>query len=66
VRADNLRVFLKNFPCARLLDEEDICAWVSRFDRNVDGGLSFSDLVSSLQTMTNYVRGESTVPQNLQ
>ena len=47
---------MKNFDCGRQLGEEDIAAWISRFDRDVDGGLTFGDLVSALQTMTNYVR----------
>ena len=65
VTADNLRVFLKNFTCARLLNEDDIKAWVSRFDRNVDGKMSFSDLVGALQTMTNFVRQNTPIPEHL-
>ena len=28
--------------------------WIRRFDKDVDGGLKFVDLVNALQTMTNY------------
>lgn len=48
VTSDNLRVFLRSFPISRHLQEEDISAWISRFDRNVDGGLTFSDMAAAL------------------
>ena len=54
VNADNLRLFLRRFECSKTLDESDIRAWISRYDRDVDGGLDFVDLVNALQTMTNY------------
>ena len=54
MNADNLRLFLRRFECSKTLDESDIRAWISRYDRDVDGGLDFVDLVNALQTMTNY------------
>ena len=54
VNADNLRLFLRGFECSKALDESDISTWIARFDRDVDGGLDFVDLVNALQTMTNY------------
>ncbi len=59
-------MFLKNFECARVLSEEDLAAWIRRFDKNVDGGLTFGDLVGALQTMTNYVRKDGVLSPSKQ
>jgi hypothetical protein len=48
------------------LGEEDIAAWISRFDKNVDGGLTFGDVVGALQTMTNYVRKDGVLSPSKQ
>lgn len=56
ITSDNLRTFLLNFECAANLQDEDIKNWIRRFDRDCDGGLLFADLVTALQTMTNYAR----------
>ena len=48
VNMDNLRLFLANFECAQDLDERDLSNWIRRYDTDVDGGLSFIDLVNSL------------------
>ena len=54
INSDNLRVFLSQFACANDVEHEDIQNWVRRYDKDVDGGLKFVDLVNALQTMTNY------------
>lgn len=54
INADNLRVFLSKFDCAAEVEHTDIVNWIRRFDKDVDGGLKFVDLVNALQTMTNY------------
>ena len=54
INADNLRVFLSKFTCAAELEHTDIVNWIRRFDKDVDGGLKFVDLVNALQTLTNY------------
>ena len=54
INADNLRVFLGHHECASEVTHEDIVAWIRRYDKDVDGGLKFVDLVNALQTMTNY------------
>lgn len=54
LNADNLRVFLAQFECAQEIEHEDIVNWIKRFDKDVDGGLNFVDVVSALQTLTNY------------
>ena len=54
VNSDNLRVFLARFSCAAELEHTDIVNWIRRFDKDVDGGLKFVDLVNAMQTLTNY------------
>ena len=54
INADNLRVFLSHHECAAEVEYTDIINWIRRFDKDVDGGLQFVDLVNALQTMTNY------------
>ena len=54
INSDNLRVFLAEHTCASELHHEDIVNYIRRFDRDVDGGLKFIDLVNALQTMTNF------------
>ena len=54
INSDNLRVFLSAFDCAAEIEHNDIVNWIRRFDKDVDGGLKFVDLVNALQTMTNY------------
>ena len=71
VNADNLRLFLRKFECSKALDESDISSWISRFDRDVDGGLDFVDVVNAMQTMTNYQpkvvqRANGTAPVQLE
>ena len=71
MNADNLRLFLRSFECSKSLDESDISCWIARYDRDVDGGLDFVDLVNALQTMTNYQpkvvqRANGTAPVQLE
>ena len=54
VNADNLRVFLKNFDFCADLQEEDICNWIRRYDRDVDMRLDFSDFVKAMGPFCNY------------
>ena len=54
INADNLRVFLAQHDCACEIEHTDITTWIRRFDKDVDGGLKFVDLVTAMQTMTNY------------
>jgi len=54
INADNLRVFLSQHECASELQHEDIVSYIRRYDKDVDGGLKFVDLVNALQTMTNF------------
>ena len=54
LNADNLRIFLAKFECSSELEHSDITNWIKRFDRDVDGGLNFVDVVNALQTLTNY------------
>ena len=54
INCDNLRVFLSKFACAAEIEHVDIVNWIKRYDKDVDGGLKFVDLVNALQTMTNY------------
>ena len=54
INSDNLRVFLAAHDCAAEIEHTDIVNWIRRFDKDVDGGLKFVDLVNALQTMTNY------------
>ena len=54
INADNLRVFLSHYESAAEVEHTDIVNWIRRFDKDVDGGLQFVDLVNALQTMTNY------------
>ena len=54
VNSDNLRVFLSQHECAQELEHSDIVNYIKRYDKDVDGGLKFVDLVNALQTMTNY------------
>ena len=54
INSDNLRVFLSAHDCAAEIEHTDIVNWIRRFDKDVDGGLKFVDLVNALQTMTNY------------
>jgi len=54
VNSDNMRVFLSQHECAQELEHTDIVNYIKRFDKDVDGGLKFVDLVNALQTMTNY------------
>ena len=54
INCDNLRVFLSKFACASEIEHVDIVNWIKRYDKDVDGGLKFVDLVNALQTMTNY------------
>ena len=51
-----MRTFLLNFDVAKEeeVQEQDIEAWIRRYDTDNDGGLSFTDLVNALDTMTNY------------
>ena len=54
INGDNLRLFLRQFECSKELSQTDISSWIARYDRDVDGGLDFSDLIGALQTLTNY------------
>lgn len=54
MNADNLRIFLANFDYTEELEHTDIVNWIKRFDKDVDGGLNFVDVVNALQTLTNY------------
>lgn len=54
INQDNLRMFLRQHACASDLDEKDLVMWIRRYDTDVDGALKFIDLVTALQTMTNY------------
>ncbi len=49
-----MRVFLSQHECAVELEHTDIVNYIRRYDKDVDGGLKFVDLVNALQTMTNY------------
>jgi len=49
-----MRSFLKNFPCAAALDEDDITSWIRRYDKDIDGGLKFTDLCTALSCVMNY------------
>jgi hypothetical protein len=51
-----LRSFLLDFDFAADVDDDDLDCWVRRFDKDNDKGLSFSELVTSLEIMTNYKR----------
>lgn len=48
INVDNLRTFIKQFDCATLLEEDDLKNWIRRFDKDVDGGLKFSDFIMAL------------------
>lgn len=48
INADNLRVFLSSYDCATEVEHTDIVNWIRRFDKDVDGGLKFVDLVNAL------------------
>lgn len=48
VNLDNLRLFMGRFQCAQDLDETDLSNWIKRYDTDVDGGLSFVDLLNAL------------------
>ena len=48
INSDNLRVFLSSFDCAAELEHSDIVNWIRRFDKDVDGGLKFVDLINAL------------------
>ena len=54
VNADNLRIFLAKHACASELEHSDVTNWIRRYDKDVDGGLKFVDMVNALQTMTNF------------
>lgn len=45
---------MANFACAQDIDESDLSNWIKRYDKDVDGGLSFTDLVDTFQTLSNY------------
>jgi len=48
-----------NFEEASELDDYDIECWIRRFDSDNDKGLNFTDLVSSMEIMTNYKRRDT-------
>jgi len=54
INIDNMRTFLKRFPCASVLEEEDIGNWIRRYDKDIDGGLKFTDLCTALSCVMNY------------
>jgi Ca2+-binding EF-hand superfamily protein len=63
ITRDNLRTFLLNFEYASSLDDYDIECWIRRFDSDNDSGLTFTDLVSSMEIMTNYKRRDEPKPE---
>ena len=48
INADNLRIFLAKHACASELEHTDIANWIRRYDKDVDGGLKFVDVVNAL------------------
>jgi len=54
VNLDNLRLFMARFPSSQDVDEMDLTNWITRYDKDVDGGLKFTDLVETFQTLSNY------------
>jgi len=66
INNDNLRTFLRGFPCAADLHEDDLSNWIRRFDRDVDGALKFYDFINALQTVTNYKRDKTVVLKETQ
>lgn len=52
ITSDNLRVFMGKFETSAELNDQDFTAWITRNDKDVDGGLNFIELVGALQSVS--------------
>ena len=54
INQDNLRVFFKGFDFCIDLDEDDLAAYIRRYDRDVDKQLDYADFVRALGPYCQY------------